>query len=673
MRGVRATVVFILGVTAMVVPPRASLVSLAQTAGSGWHWLNPLPQGNDLWSIACPTSSQCIAVGRHGTILATTDGGHSWIERDSGTDGDLFSIACPTVSLCYVTGAPPTATLLVTGDGGSTWEHLPTARTLFVGAIACPGPRTCYGVGGTTACCLPRGANAHGPIVLTTDGGRTWHSLKIGVRHKGLNAIACPRINVCYAVGDYGTIVATTNGGKTWSRQASHSDRDLTGVSCPTVSACFAVGWAENNEEDSRSTGGEIVATKNGGIRWKSQLFLPDAALGDVTCPNDNVCYVAGGIILSTSTGGRTWSNLGDHLAGTIACPGTTVCYALSDTSRILTTIDGGVTWVSHGGGVVANVLVSIACPAAATCYAAGSTIVGTSDGGRTWTGQIADTSLALNGIACPSMLVCDAVGLTQGANYHNLILATSNGGRTWSRQRHPRTGPGWYLTGIACPTTATCYAIGDGSGPHLAQAFVLKTGDGGKHWKVHNGIAAALAATASPPGNTSYFSNPQGLASIACPTASVCYVLGGLSILGSKITTQSVIVATTDGGVTWRSQAKVRRKNNRRLSAIACADASACYAVGSVRSIYSTTNGGITWATHPTGTTGTLNGIACATRTACDAVGDPGAIVSTVDGVTWHAEVSPTSNALLSIACPDANGCYAVGVAATILSNRQH
>jgi hypothetical protein len=43
-----------------------------------WTWRNPLPQGNPLRSVSCPTESLCVAVGEVGTVLTSTKGGTHW-------------------------------------------------------------------------------------------------------------------------------------------------------------------------------------------------------------------------------------------------------------------------------------------------------------------------------------------------------------------------------------------------------------------------------------------------------------------------------------------------------------------------------------------------------------------------------------------------------------------
>jgi len=44
---------------------------------SGWYWLNPIPQGNDLMALFAFDSNTVIATGNE-SILKTSNGGQTW-------------------------------------------------------------------------------------------------------------------------------------------------------------------------------------------------------------------------------------------------------------------------------------------------------------------------------------------------------------------------------------------------------------------------------------------------------------------------------------------------------------------------------------------------------------------------------------------------------------------
>src|SRR5438270_12660688 len=50
---------------------------LISTGDGSWVWQNPLPQGEPIRDISCPTTSICFAVTGH-TVLHTVDAGAHW-------------------------------------------------------------------------------------------------------------------------------------------------------------------------------------------------------------------------------------------------------------------------------------------------------------------------------------------------------------------------------------------------------------------------------------------------------------------------------------------------------------------------------------------------------------------------------------------------------------------
>ena len=55
----------------------------------GWQWYGPYPQGNPLKDIYFIDSLNGLAVGYHGTIIKTTNGGIDWLVRPSGSNAFL--------------------------------------------------------------------------------------------------------------------------------------------------------------------------------------------------------------------------------------------------------------------------------------------------------------------------------------------------------------------------------------------------------------------------------------------------------------------------------------------------------------------------------------------------------------------------------------------------------
>src|SRR5215813_7008952 len=100
----------------------ATLGTSASFAQSGWFWQNPLPQGNLLFAAAAPDSSTVVAVGTHGTILRTDDGGASWTSQSSGTTQDLRAVSFVDANTGWAVGGSYNSSvesvILHTTDGG---------------------------------------------------------------------------------------------------------------------------------------------------------------------------------------------------------------------------------------------------------------------------------------------------------------------------------------------------------------------------------------------------------------------------------------------------------------------------------------------------------------------------------------------------------------------------
>jgi photosystem II stability/assembly factor-like uncharacterized protein len=87
--------------------PEAPAGPHISTGDGTWVWQYPLPQGNSLNSVSCPTAATCFAVGNYGTILSTTDGGGHWNEQAHGISNRLNfrSVSCPTATTCFAVGS----------------------------------------------------------------------------------------------------------------------------------------------------------------------------------------------------------------------------------------------------------------------------------------------------------------------------------------------------------------------------------------------------------------------------------------------------------------------------------------------------------------------------------------------------------------------------------------
>ena len=117
---------------------------LVQSAAQ-WVWQNPLPQGNHLFGLSFTDANNGTAVGLHGTILRTTDGGHHWIIQSSGTTNWLYGVSFVDANNGTAVGV--NGTILKTADGGQSWVSQTSGTTNALLAVSFTDANTGTAVG----------------------------------------------------------------------------------------------------------------------------------------------------------------------------------------------------------------------------------------------------------------------------------------------------------------------------------------------------------------------------------------------------------------------------------------------------------------------------------------------------------------------------------------------
>jgi photosystem II stability/assembly factor-like uncharacterized protein len=118
-------------------------------------------------------------------------------------------------------------------------------------------------------------------------------------------------------------------------------------------------------------------------------------------------------------------------------------------------------------------------------------------------------------------------------------------------------------------------------------------------------------------------------------------------------------ISATADGGATWVAQDPGVTTD---LTAVACADAERCWAVGGDGLVLATTNGGEDWVAQTSGTTSDLKDVCFVSATQGWAVGSGGVVLATTDGgASWSADVVGGNDDLAAVSFPDTSHGWVV------------
>ncbi len=187
---------------------------------------------DDLFSVAVVDEKEIFASGYFGTIYHSPDGGMTWTQQNTDTTLSIYDISMADAENGWAVGQ--IGLILHTTDGGTTWtpqKNVKADQQTNLFAVQALDVNTAWVVG------------EWGSIITTQNAGKTWQdrSLVIGLndpsfqwlrpddqekvrnggkvfRDVGLNDIYCRPLpsNSCWIVGEYGKIFASADGGGNW-------------------------------------------------------------------------------------------------------------------------------------------------------------------------------------------------------------------------------------------------------------------------------------------------------------------------------------------------------------------------------------------------------------------------------------------------------------------------
>ena len=241
----------------------------------------------NLNAISYYNSARGIAVGDHGTILFTKNGGHNWQSVGIGT-ANLYGAAMVDSLIAITVGDK--GTILRSNNGGKTWypvmsENVKFSKTLR--AVAFYSEQYGYAVGDS------------GVIFITPNAGEKW--IKVyGDGSKTLNAISFNKTNIPFIVGINGTFAHSTNKGANWTF-ISRTRANLRSIHFfgPHSNSGFAVGDK-----------GVILITTNGGSNWTTVTSPVTKNLRGVYLYSSKLGYAVGDSGTVLRYNGKTWESL---------------------------------------------------------------------------------------------------------------------------------------------------------------------------------------------------------------------------------------------------------------------------------------------------------------------------------------------------------------------------
>ena len=542
----------------------------------------------------------------------------------------------------------PAHASISTGDGGWLWQNpLPQGNDLNDVAFVDAAHGWAVGMGGV--------------ILATNDGGVTWSVQRPAESANPfpfgctLHAVTFVDLQRGWAVGDAGVILTTSDGGQHWTEQDSGDqafDTDL----CAITFIDSAHGWAVGNNNG--LDGPKILTTSNGGADWSVATLPTDARVNDVAFTDATHGWVVGGsahpdgswdsVFLTTSNAGASWSaqpvtnpdpesNPLEAITFVDASHG----WVVGHRESVLTTTDGGTTWVWQGSNDFdAVAYLDVTFVDASHGWAIGfDAAFMTSNGGASWMEQ----SLPFDSGGLTAIAFSDTShGCVVGERGNTFI--TSNGGATWTD--FPGTNS-IDLRDVAFCDATHGWAVGmDYSWTVLNlgnYGGILATSDGGATWSAQNDGGAT-----------------EGLEGVAASDADHAWAVGSRWDAGLA-TRIGVVIATSNGGATWNEQ--TLPQGTDPLQDVAFISATHGWAVGYFGTILATKDGGDTWTAQDSGTSEYLWAVSFADSLHGWAAGNSGTIVATSDGgATWRAQTSGTTKELLDVCFVDATHGWAVG-----------
>ncbi len=139
-----------------------------------------------------------ISVGWGGNIFKSTDGGISWMQKNSGTTTSLYRVDFPDNNTGFAVGF--FGKVVKTTDGGENWTVIDIGASSNLWDVKFANRTKGFIVG------------HHGNIFATTDGGITWHPQHY-YRDIKLFHINFINDSTGYITGEGGLMLKTVNGG----------------------------------------------------------------------------------------------------------------------------------------------------------------------------------------------------------------------------------------------------------------------------------------------------------------------------------------------------------------------------------------------------------------------------------------------------------------------------
>lgn len=169
--------------------------------------------GNGLLRLIFADDRTGWAIGEAGLVLASRDGGKTWLRQRSPVSKLLYDICAIDDQQAWIVGGG--GAILRTVDGGKNWNEQASGITQTLNSVHFVDNKYGWAVG------------LDGTILATTNGGNRWQQQTSGVG-EDLHSVFFTSKTEGWAAGDRGTLIHTTNGGQSWEMVSLRTRSHLT-------------------------------------------------------------------------------------------------------------------------------------------------------------------------------------------------------------------------------------------------------------------------------------------------------------------------------------------------------------------------------------------------------------------------------------------------------------
>jgi len=493
----------LLSPTKVIAFGNASSVLLSTNSGNDWQLSYADSMRSDIWNSFFLDINNGFICGDDGLLMKTTDGGLTWIYKNSGTTNILYDIEFVNSDSGLAVGGA--GTIIRTTNGGETWSAGASGTSSHY-KVSIVSSNNIY---------IGSSSSTNGRLLHSTDFGTTWSNVTPASVTSSLYGMYVMNPSTYYITSGANGILITTDAGTTWTVQQTSGNiiYDVKFINATT-------GFASDAK-------GIIYSTTNGGTNWTTGTLSSNKAIRAIDF-NTGLVFICGnsGNLYSTTDNGAVWTPkytavTQDYLrkiyfkteSNGWICGGATT--AADSNGFILQTTNGGINWTTNPYNFKAQVY-SLSMPSDNVWYAGRSAnkIFKTTDAGASFTALTTTITSATHTFWFTGF-ANDSVGYTGGTS--GKVLKTTDGGNSWTD-----------ISTLAGFSTNTVYDIAVIS----ADTFFL-CGGGGRIVKSTNG---GTSFTALSPGIAGTF--------FSCKFKDGSFGIVGGSSLGVSV--------TTDGGTTW-------------------------------------------------------------------------------------------------------------------------